>query len=530
MANIIRHIALSAVVSLQLFIAGPVIAQTVLNRGNGAEPETLDVHKMSGEVESNIAVDLFEGLMTLDRNGKVMAGAAASWDISGDGKTYTFHLRDDAKWSDGSPVTAGDFVFSWQRLVDPLTASPFASFLDGVVNAEVIRNGKMPSSSLGVRASGDKTFIVQLVSPVPYFLGLTAHSSTFPISEVNYKKYGDAFIRPGNMVSNGAYMLQEALPQSHITLVKNPFFHDSKNVAIDKVKFFAIDDQNSEFAQFKAGQLDVSFVVPGQQIEILKKEMGSQLRIFANMTNIFYSFNMTHEPWKSNKDLRRALSLAIDRDVIVQSVLRNYSPPAFTLVVPQTANYFLWQPVEATWTQGARDIEAKRLMQKAGYDGTKPLEVEILYNTNEDSKKLVIAMAAMWQSKLGIKTTLKNEEWAIFLASNREKTYRDITRAGWIADYDDPYSFLSIFLGNAGDVNVSGYQSKEFDDIMKLASAMVDLQGRAALLQKAEKILIDDQPFIPLYYRVRYHLVSEKVKGWQDNIKDLHLTRWLSVD
>ncbi|MGK9231806.1 peptide ABC transporter substrate-binding protein [Inquilinus limosus] len=512
------------------FWSGAAGAETLLSRGNGGQPETLDVHKSVGIPEAWIELDLFEGLLAPGPKGELVPGAAESWTVSDDGRTYSFKLRADGKWSDGSPVTAQDFVYSWRRLVDPKTAAPYAYFLDRVAGAKDVRLGQKPPEALGVRAVDDRTFEVRLVGPTSYFLSMLVNNATFPVNRANVEKFGDAFARPGNLVSNGAYVLAEDVPQSHMTLRRNPQFHDAANVKIDAVRYVVTEDLDSELARFKAGELDVTSEVPSQQVPALKQSHDGELHIAPYLGIYFYAINLNHEPWKSSPELRRALSLAVDRDVIVDKVSQGNQTPAYSFVPPGTEGFPAWQPEEAGWTQARRDEEAKALLAKAGFGPKKPLQVKITYNTSENHKKIAVAIAAMWKQKLGVEATLENLEWSIYLTVHHRKEFQDFARTGWIGQYNDANFFLELQRSGIGELSTSDYANAAYDALLDQASAETDAARRGQILQQAERMMIADMPVIPLFFYTSRHLVSPAVKGWEDNLRDLHPTRWLSVD
>jgi oligopeptide transport system substrate-binding protein len=511
-------------------VSSAAMAEMVFNKGNGAEPATLDPHKMEGVPEANIAADLFEGLMTYNAKGEPSPGAAESYTVSDDGLTYTFKIRADEKWSDGTPVTAGDFVFGWQRLLDPKTGSAYAYYLDQVVNAKDIRNGAKPLDAIGAKAIDDHTFEVKLISPTPYFVSSLVHQSTFAVSKANVAKFGDEFVKPGNLVSNGAYVLSEAVPQGYIKLVKNPNFHDAANVKIDTVMVYPTEDIDAELQRFKAGELDMTYELPSQQIPSLRKEIGDQVHITPYLGIYFYAYNLTHEPWKSSPELREALSLAVDRESLIKNVTQADQIPAFSFVPPGTQNFPSWEPADAKLTQAERDAKAKDLFAKAGYGPDKPLELELTYNTSENHKKVAVFIAAMWNKKLGVKVNLVNQEWGTFQNTRNKKEFPDIARHGWIGDYNDAYGFLQLEQGDVGEQSTSGYNNPKFDDLMTQASKATDPKQRGELMQQAEKVMIADLPVLPIYFYTTKHAVSASVKGWADNVQDMHLARWLSVE
>jgi oligopeptide transport system substrate-binding protein len=510
-------------------VSHAALAEMVFNRGNGAEPETIDVHRSSGVPESFIQADLYEGLLTPAANGEPVPGAAESWEISDDGLTYTFHLRENGKWSDGTPVTAEDFVFSMRRLVDPNLASDYAYFLDQVVNAKDIRQGKKPLEEMGVRAIDDRTLEIKLIAPTPYFLSSLVHHSTYPISKANFEQFGDEFVKAGNMVSNGAYMLAETVPQSHIKLVRNPNYWDAANVKIDTVMFYVTEDIDAELQRYQAGELDMTYELPSQQIPQLRATMPEQIHITPYFGTYFYAYNLTREPWKDSAELRHALSLAIDRDTLIKHVTQADQIPAYTFVPPGTDNFPEWTPEEATWTQAQRIEKAKELFAAAGYGPDKPLAVEITYNTSENHKKVAVAIAAMWKENLGVDVTLQNQEWGTFQETRDKKQFPDIARHGWIGDYNDANNFLELETAYIGEQNTSAYDNPKFDEMMVQASTETDLEKRGMLLQEAEKVMIQDLPIIPIYFYTTKHAVSPSVEGWVDNVQDYHLTRWLSI-
>lgn len=513
-----------------LTLGTSAFAETVLHRGNGAEPSSLDVQLISGVPESNIAQDLYEGLMTYGADGKAVPGVAESYTVSPDGTTYTFKLREDAKWSDGSPVTSEDFAFAWKRILSPKTAADYAYFLDPVKGAEDIRKGKADPSTLGVETPDAKTFVVHLRAPTPYFIGMLVHQSTFPIDKALYEKVGDGYSKPGVLISDGAYMLAEAVPQDHITLVKNPMFHDAANVKIDKVIYYPTEDIDSELKRYQAGELDITYTIPLAQIPVQQKEHPDQTHITPYFGTYFYAFNLTHEPWKSNADLRHALYLAVDRDIITKNITKAGEIPAYTFVPPGTGNFAGWTPEEAKMTQAQRDAKAKELFAKAGYGPDKPLALEFTYNTSEAHKKVGVAIAAMWKQKLGVDVTMKNEEWGTFQSDRNNKTFKDLARHGWIGDFNDATNFLDLERSTVGAQSTSGYNNPAFDKLMDAAVKETDLAKRAQTLQDAEKVMIGDLPVIPIYFYADKHMVSTKVHGWVDNLPSFHLTRWMSMD
>ncbi|MDE1149505.1 MAG: peptide ABC transporter substrate-binding protein [Azospirillaceae bacterium] len=521
-----------AVLVLALATALPAQAETVLRRGMGTEPETLDTQCSSGEPESYIELDLLEGLLTYDAEGRPVPGAAERWTISPDGLTYTFILRADGKWSDGSPVTADDFVFSWRRLADPKTASRYAYFLNPVKNARAVAEGRLAPDALGVAARDARTLVVTLAAPAAPFLASLAHHSLYPVNPKAVQAFGDGYTQPGRYLSNGPYVLAEAVPQDHVTLVRNPYFRAATAVAVDKVIYYPTENRDTELRRFRAGELDVTYDIPEAQIAWLRQNMAAELRIAPFLSTFYFAFNLTHEPWKSEPKLRRALTLALDRDIITGKITKSGQLPAYTLVPPGTQGYDATaaQPEWASWPQSRRNEEARRLLKEAGYGpGAKPLELEIYYSTSENYRKLALAAMAMWKMILGIKAVPVNQEWRVFLDTRNRKLYRDLARVGWIGDFNDAASFLDIYRSDAGSQNHAGYADAEFDRLTAAATVERDAGRRRDLLTRAERRLVEDCILIPVYTYASHVLVSTRVQGWRDNVLNMHPSRYLSL-
>ncbi|MFW6341071.1 MAG: peptide ABC transporter substrate-binding protein, partial [Wenzhouxiangella sp.] len=382
----------------------------VLYRGNGEEPQTLDPHLAEGVPSANILRDLFEGLTTTAPDGRIVAGAAAHWDISRDGLVYTFYLDPDGRWSNGEPVTAEDFVWSWRRVVDPASGTAYGRMLAPVANAEAIFAGRLPAEELGVSALSPTTFQVRLNDPTSYFLGLLTHPTTFPVHRPSFETHGSAHVRPGNLVSNGAYRLADWQVRSRIELEKNPHFRAADSVIIERVVLYPFEDENTEFNRFRAGDLHWTYQVPNSQFRWLERNMAEALVVAPWFGTYFFSFNLARPPFRDNLPLRQALNLAIDRQILTERVTRFGEIPTFHLVPPGLPDYQSPRPEHADWTQQEREAEALRLYRQAGYSDAEPLVVELRYNTSENHRKIAVAMAAMWKEVLGVRTRLINEE------------------------------------------------------------------------------------------------------------------------
>jgi oligopeptide transport system substrate-binding protein len=502
--------------------------QQILRKGNGAEPATLDPHKAEAVPDHNILRDLLEGLVTDGPKGELLPGAAESWEVTEDGIHYTFHMRKGAKWSNGEPVTAADFVYSLRRVVDPQTGSKYTFIVYPIKNAEEIAGGKAAPDTLGVEAPDPATLKVTLKSSTPYFLGLLAHGAASPVNKGAVEKYGAQFTRPGNLVSNGAYVLKEWTPQSQIVLAKNPAYWDSANVKITEVVYYPTEDSGTDFKRYRAGEVDMTNEVPNEQLASIKQNFPNELKIGPYLGTYYYGFNMEQPPFKGNEKLRKALSLAIDRQLLVERVTQAGELPAFGWVPPGVADYHPQTPDYAKLSQAERNKMAKQLYAEAGYSEAKPLSVEIRYNTSDNHKRIAIAIASMWKEALGVNATLVNEEFKVFLENRKQKKVTQVFRAGWIGDYDDANTFAELLLSDAG-LNDFGFNNAKYDALVKQAALTQDLPKRAGMLEEAERIMLDEQPMAPIYFYVVKRLVKPYVLNYEPTILNRNPTRWLAI-
>ncbi len=490
---------------------------TVFRRGNGAEPETLDPHRAQSVTSSNILRDIYEGLVNQSPEGELIPGGAERWEISDDGKTYTFYLRKDARWSNGDPVTAKDYVYGLRRCVDPETGSVYAEILTPINNAKAIIGGELPPEALDVTAVNDHKLEIHLKAPTPYFIGLLAHSSAYPAHHASIEKHGDQFTQPGNHITNGAYQMSEWVVASHITITRNEHYWDNANTGIDVVKYLPIENTESEFKRYLAGELDMTGSVPIPQIEWAKTNLPDDYQSYPSLAVYYYGLNLTREPFKDNPKLRRALSLAIDRNIITEKVTRGGQIPAYAWVPPGVNNYKPQNPEYATWPRDKQLAEAKRLYKEAGYSDENPLEVELRYNTSEGHKKIATAVASMWKTALGAKVVMVNEEWKVFLQNVNTKKVTQVYRSGWVGDYNDANTFMEL-MHSAFGLNGTGYANPDYDALLDRASMESDAGKRRTLMQQAEQLLIADQPVIPIYHYVGTRLVKPYLKGFVGNI------------
>ncbi len=530
---LLKNFLKATVFAVSLSVAGgamlaPSFAEVVYNRGNSADPESLDPHKTSTVYEAHILRDLFEGLVMQDQNADLIPGAAESWTVSDDGKVYTFKLRGDGVWSDGAPVTADDFVYSFRRLLDPATAAEYASMLYVVKNGEDVNTGKVKPEELGVRAVDASTFQVTLNSPTPYFLEMLTHQSTYPVNKASIEKLGNDWIKPGNLVSNGAYTLAEFTPNDHIKLVKNPKFHDAANVKIDVVNYIPTEDRSTAMKRFEAGELDSNDDLPTEQLADLKAKFGDQLRIGPYLGTYYYAIKTDKEPW-NNPELRNAISMAIDRDFLAEKVWQNSMLPGYSMVPPGIDGYTSAMASFAEESQIDREDKAKEILEKLGYGPDKPLKMEIRYNTSENHKNTAVAIQEQLKP-LGVEVTLLNTDTKTHYGHLEQKGDYDVARAGWIADYKDPETFLGISRKASGN-NYSNFDSPKFEEAMdKAAAAGGKPEERMKELENAERVLVDEVGNIPLLYYSFHNLVSSKLHGFESNVMDVHPSRFISKD
>jgi oligopeptide transport system substrate-binding protein len=501
---------------------------TTLHRGNGSEPDSLDPHKGEGTSGASIRRDLFEGLVTTAADGSLEPGAASSWIVSDDGLTYTFRLREDGRWSNGEAVTAGDFVYGLRRSVDPETLSSYSQVLAPVINAEAVIRGELPPEALGVEAVDDRTLVIRLKGPPPYFLELLTHSTTFAVYPPNVEEHGDRFARPGRLVSNGAYVLDEWVVQSHIRLVKNPHYHDAHNARIETVYFYPIENPSVELKRYRAGELHWTESLSHQQLDWIRENLPAELRIAPYFGSYYFGFNVTRPPFEDQPGLRRALTMVVDREILTGKITGAGELPAYTYV-PPIPNYSPPTPDWADWPMDRRLEEARRLYREAGYGPDNPLEMEVRYNTNDNHRRISLALAAMWKQSLGIRSRLLNEEFKVFLETRKSKAVTEVFRAAWIGDYQDPFTFLEIMHSTHGQNDV-GYSSAEYDALVDGSMVELDPQARMQQLQDAESVLLRDQPVIPLFFYVSRRVVKPWVKGWDDSLLDYHPTRHMYID
>lgn len=506
--------------------AGSANAQRIFVRGNGPDPDSLDPHKARSWEAMVVLRDLFECLTRLDAKAASVPAAAAAWTVSDDGLVYVFKLRENLKWSNGEPVVAEDFAAGMRRLVDPATASQYAQVIDVILNAPDIVAGKKPAAELGVAATDARTLAITLATPAPYLPGLLAHPSTGPLHRPSLEKLGDRFARAGDQVSNGAFVLAEWLQGSYIRATRNPHYWNAGAVKLDAVKYAQIPDENAELRAYRAGELHSTAVVPRGQFDFIKQNLASELHISPQLSVYYFGFNLDRPLFK-NRDLRRALSLVVDRQRLADSVLRVGELPAYSWVPPGVHNYSAQAFDYARRSMPERIAEAKILLAKAGYSREKPLKFELRYNTGEVHAKVAVAVASMWKEALGVEASLAAVEFRS-LMQDVDRRDVDVFRLSWIGDYNDPYTFLQYLKSDFG-INLPRYKSDRYDALLDEGARQVDVDRRRLLLEEAERVMLEDHPLIPLYFYVNKHLVKPEVAGWYDNVMNVVYSQDLSL-
>ena len=531
-AGILTALVAGNVATAAVVPAGVQLAEKqTLVRNNGSEVQSLDPHKIEGVPESNINRDLVEGLLISDVDGKPSPGVAEKWENK-DFKVWTFHLRKDAKWSDGTPVTAQDFVYSWQRLANPNTASPYASYLQygHIVNIDDIIAGKKPITDLGVKALDDHTFEVTLSEPVPYFYKLLVHSSVSPVPRAAVEKFGEKWTQPANIITNGAYKLKDWVVNERIVLERNTNYWDNAKTVINQVTYLPISSEVTDVNRYRSGEIDMTYNnMPIELFQKLKKEIPNEVHVDPYLCTYYYEINNQKAPFNDVR-VRTALKLALDRDIIVNKVKNQGDLPAYSFTPPYTDGAKLVEPEWFKWSQEKRNEEAKKLLAEAGYTAEKPLTFDLLYNTSDLHKKLAIAAASIWKKNLGANVKLENQEWKTFLDTRHQGNY-DVSRAGWCADYNEPTSFLNMVLSDSSN-NTVHYKSPAFDKLIADTLKVTDEAQRSELYSKAEQQLDKDSAIVPVYYYVNARLVKPWVGGYSgkdpmDNIhvKDLYIIK-----
>jgi oligopeptide transport system substrate-binding protein len=499
-------------------IGSATVSTSILRRGLSGEPSTLDPAAAADNYSFEVLRDLYEGLTAEAPSGAIVPGVASTWTVDSTGTQYTFQIRSDARWSNGAAIRAQDFVNAWRRVVDPKQASPVADNLRIIKGATAIISGNAPPDSLSVAAKNDKTLIVNLEQPAPYLPQLLTHSAAFPIFSA-----ATAVTRnPSTWVSNGPFLLSSWSPGTELRLVKNDTYWDSHSVHIKQVQY-QIAEENSQYIRFRAQQLDMTDTVPAN----VGRQTYTELSVAPYLATVYYGFNLSVSKLASDRKLRQALAMAIDRKRLVQT-LGFGQKPAFGFVPPGVTEYISqswdWENI----SDSVREREAKILYAQSGYTPEAPLRLRVLVNTNPTIKNTAIVIASMWKETLGVETNLQEEEYRVFLETRHDKSHWDIVRLGWTADYNDAGNFLDIFRSSSNN-NDTNYKDRDYDDLLKAAARTPDAKLRGDILQEAEKLMLTNYPIIPLYFVVSKRLIKPNVRGFVANPLNRVPSKELSV-
>lgn len=496
--------------------AGTTLAKEQhLVRANDAEAATLDPAKAEGLPEMHILRDLFEVLVIQDRDGNITPGVAESWETE-DNKTFVFHLRKDAKWSNGDPVTADDFVYALRRAVDPKTASPNVWYLKltKINNIADVAEGKKQLDALGVTAVDKYTLRFELDSKVPYFVAMTGHTSMMPVHKANLESSDKPWSDPKQFVGNGAFLLDEWVVNERVELKKNPNYWDSDDTHLNQVTYIPFENQNASINRYAVGEVDITSDVPTHMAQKLQKEYQQAYTAVPLLCTYYYAFNTTRAPFDDVR-VRQAVSYSIMRDVVTNGVTQVGNLPAYTFAHEYTAGFDATQPEYSQWTQKQRDEKAQQLLKEAGYDASNPLDFKLLYNTSESNKSIAVAIASMLKNNLGAKVELENQEWKSYLVSRRQGDF-DVMRASWCGDYNEASTFLSL-LRSGSSGNFARYSSEAYDQAMESALSATTEQERQTFYDQAEQSLAVDMPIAPIYYYMQARLVRPTVGGFAKN-------------
>lgn len=485
----------------------------VIVRNNGTEPQSLDPHKIEGVAESHLSRDLFEGLVIINDDGEMESRIADAWEHD-NFTTWRFQLKPGIKWSNGDPLTAHDFEYSWKRLVDPKTGSPYASYLQyaHMANVDEIIAGTLSPDELGVKALDDTTIEITLTMAVPYLPKLLAHTAMAPVPQKVIAEHGDQWTNVGKFVGNGAYTLKNWQVNEFIRLNRNPHYWDDQNTVIEEVTFLPITSEVTEAQRYRAGEIDITATIPIDLFKKLQSEIPDEINISPYLCTYYYGINNSREPFTDIR-VREALKLALDQDLLTNRVKAQGDIPAYSFTPPYISGLEqLTQPEWFNMPMAERSARAKALLKEAGYDENNPLKIKLLYNTSDLHKKMAIAASSILKQNAGIEMTLDNSEWKTYADSRRQGNY-DVVRASWCADYNEPSSFLNMMIGGSS-VNTVHYKSDEFDALMKKTLTAKDDAERAQFYQEAEEKLDADSVIMPIFYFANLRLVKPHVGGY----------------
>jgi oligopeptide transport system substrate-binding protein len=491
--------------------SGPlaVAAGRVLRRSLPGEPQTLDPQLADDTYSFQVVRDLYEGLTAEDRRGQIVPGVAKSWTVDGTGTIYRFELRPDAKWSDGKRVVADEFVLALRRAVDPKTAAESAALLTVIKGADDIIAGRRKATELQVSAVGDSTVQIELEHPAPYVLQILAQPVGAPVYIPATPSTNAGHANP--RTTDGPYVLVTHVPNSNIDLARNPHYWDIANVAIANVRYVNAESEATELREYVAGQLDVTFTIPTADMKRISEKYPAEVQTAPILATFYLALNVSEPPLRDSRDLRQALSMAVDREAIANHVMMGVTP-AYAFVAKGISGY---APPDYEWSTWSRDRQlqlARTLFERAGYSPHHVLSLKLYYNRDEGIQRIMVALAGSWRQNLGVECELISDEFRVFLAGRKDRKRWDVARLAWNADYDDPASFLNVFAHNNLE-NDPGYEGAEFNDLIDRARVEPRHAERIALLMKSERVLLSDYPIIPIYYYRARRLVKPYVGG-----------------
>ncbi|MFC5705841.1 peptide ABC transporter substrate-binding protein [Aeromonas eucrenophila] len=501
-------------------------AEQVVVRHLKDEPTSLSPLKLVGLPELQVLRDLYEGLLTQGPDGKVMPGVAMRWENK-DNRQFTFHLRPDARWSNGDEVKASDFVYGWRKLVDPKEAATFAWFaqLTHFNNVDEIVAGKLAPEALGVQALDDHTLQVNLSQPVPYFLSLLTHPSLSPLHRASMEQYGSQWTQPGKLVGNGAFVLNNRVVNERLELTPNPYYWDRAHTVLTKVTFVPINQESAATNRYLAGDLQITESFPKEQYQKLMQQIPGEVYTPEQLGTYYYAFNTQRAPLDDVR-VRKALSYTIDRGLIANKVLGTGEKPAYHFTPDVTADFEPKPNLLSTSSQRELDDKARALLKEAGYGPDKPLKLTLLYNTAEIHKKMALAIANLWKQKLGARVELTNQEWKTYLDSRQSGQF-EVIRSSWVADYNDPSAFLGLW-GSHHSGNMARFANPRYDALLTQAASSQDPRERARLFDEAETILQEEAPIAPIYQYTNARLIKPWLKGYPiNNPEDVAYSRQL---
>lgn len=523
--------ALAARIALVVAIccASSASAEMIWRRGALGDPGSLDPHKATSMIETNVLAELYEGLVTRNARGEIIPGVAARWTVGPDATVYTFELRSDARWSNSDKVTPDDFVFAFRRLMTPSTGAPYANILYTLKNAERINKGTLPPETLGVRALDETRLEITLEHPAPYFIDQLAHMTALPLHRKSVEAAGASFVRPGHQVTNGPFRLEDYTPNDRLVLTKNSYYYDAGRIALDKEVFYPLEDRAAALRRFMAGEIHSYDDVPAEQLAFVQARMPEALLVTPGLAGYYYAFDTRRPPF-SDRRVRQALSMAIDREFLAETIWRGTMEPSYSFVPPGIASY--GAPAAVRWTDTSpfeREDEARRLLREAGFgDGLQKLELTIRFNNSENHRATAVAIADMWKS-LGVEAQLLGTDGTSYFAFLHEKAPFDVARSGWFADFPDAENFLFLAESDNKVLNSPSFENAAFDALLHAARVEASPERRCVLLHEAEALLLEEQPYLVLMHYRSTHLVSPKLRGFEPNVLDSHHGRYVSI-